>query len=59
MHVYLVETHHQTTIFATRELAEQSIQQTKDKLIGGGYCGNLGESITEIHVHERPYAVMR
>lgn len=58
MTIFLVETHHQTTAFTSRELAEESIKVTKDKLVGGGFYGNLGESITELHVHDRPFDVM-
>jgi hypothetical protein len=57
MTIFLVETYHQTTAFTTRELAEESIRQTKDKLIGGGYVGNIGESIVELRVHDRPFHV--
>jgi hypothetical protein len=58
MTVFVVETYNgQTTIFATREVAEQSIKQTRDKLVGGGYIGNLSYTLDEVVVHERPFDV--
>lgn len=46
-----------TTVFADRETAEAAIKQTRDKLVGGGYLGNLGEELHEVVVHTRPIDV--
>ena len=53
MTVFLVESGRTTTLFSSREIAEESVRQTRDRLVGNGLIGNLEYEISEIVVHTR------
>lgn len=57
MTVWMVTCGDYQTLFLSKELAEDSVKQTRDRLVGGGYLGNLACDITEVVVHSNIFEV--
>lgn len=57
MTVWMVICGDYQTLFLSKELAEDSVKQTRDRLVGGGFLGNLQADISEVIVHSSIFEV--